>query len=469
MKRLSLKVKLTLLYTALMTAVVCGVLAILFSLSGKEILSIVQNRLETTVSQAIEDIELDDGVLEFDSDLMNLEHGVYLSVYDADGILLYGKVPYGFDNSAVFEDGSIRQYSVNGASYYLMDVFYRIETYGSVVIRGIVSITEAEEGFLTTVRLAVVLLPLMVALTAVMGYLMTRRTLRPVSRITDTVREIRRDGDLSRRINLGEGKDEIYRMAATFDQMLEQADESLKREQQFTSDASHELRTPVAAMMLQCDELLERGDLDPQVRAGIQMLSRKTRYLSTMISQLLFLTRADQGREKLTMEIVDFSELTAMACEEAAESAAEGAAAEEWAAQGLFKGITVESEIEDGIFVQGDETLLIRFWMNLLNNAITYGNPGGHIWITLKKEEDRAVGEIIDDGIGISEKDLPHIWERFYQADPSRTGESSSGLGLSMVKWIVKAHNGEITVASHPGEGTVFSFWFPAADAVSGE
>ena len=89
----------------------------------------------------------------------------------------------------------------------------------------------------------------MVALAAVMGYLMTRRTLRPVSRITDTVREIRRDGDLSRRINLGEGKDEIYRMAATFDQMLEQADESLKREQQFTSDASHELRTPVAAMM----------------------------------------------------------------------------------------------------------------------------------------------------------------------------------------------------------------------------
>lgn len=458
MKRLSLKVKLTLLYTALMTAVVCGVLAILFSLSGKEILSIVQNRLETTVSQAIEDIELDDGVLEFDSDLMNLEHGVYLSVYDADGILLYGKVPYGFDNSAVFEDGSIRQYSVNGASYYLMDVFYRIETYGSVVIRGIVSITEAEEGFLTTVRLAVVLLPLMVALTAVMGYLMTRRTLRPVSRITDTVREIRRDGDLSRRIDLGEGKDEIYRMAATFDQMLEQVDESMKREQQFTSDVSHELRTPVAAMMLQCDELLERGDLDPQARAGIQMLSCKTRYLSTMISQLLFLTRADQGREKLAMEIVDFSELTAMACEEAAESAQESQ-----------NGITVESRIEDGIFLCGDETLLIRFWMNLLNNAITYGNPGGHIWITLKEEEDRAVGEIIDDGIGIGEKDLPHIWERFYQADPSRTGESSSGLGLSMVKWIVKAHNGEITVTSRPGEGTVFSFWFPAADAVSGE
>lgn len=468
MRRLSLKGKLTLLYTALMTAVVCGVLAILFSLSGKEILSLVQNRLETTVSQAVDDIELDDGVLEFDSDLMNLEHGVYLSVYDADGILLYGKIPYGFDNSALFEDGTVRQYNLNGTAYYLMDLFYRIEGYGWTVIRGIVSITDAEEGFLMTVRLAVILLPLMVALTAVMGYFMTKRTLRPVSRITDTVREIQRDGDLSRRINLGDGRDEIYRMAATFDEMLHQVEVSMKREQQFTSDVSHELRTPVAAMMLQCEELQKHEYSDPKIRAGIRMLSRKTQYLSTMITQLLFLTRADQGRQRLAMERVDFSELTAMVCEEISESASWGQSDPEPASADAAKEITVESQIEEGIFLHGDETLLIRFWMNLLNNAVTYGKQGGHIRVTLKKENGRAAGTVADDGIGISESDLPHIWERFYQADPSRTGENSSGLGLSMVQWIVRAHNGEITVKSRLGEGTVFSFWFPAADEERG-
>lgn len=471
MSGLSLKGKLTLLYTALMTAVVCGVLAILFSLSGKEILSLVQNRLEITVSQAVDDIEPDDGALEFDSDLMNLEHGVYLSVYDADGILLYGKIPYGFDNSAPFEDGTVRQYSINGTDYYLMDLFYRFEGYGWTVIRGVVSITDAEEGFLMTVRLAVILLPLMVVLTAVMGYFMTKRTLRPVSRITDTVREIQRDGDLSRRIGLGDGKDEIYRMAATFDEMLQQVEESMKREQQFTSDVSHELRTPVAAMMLQCEELQKHEYSEPQIREGIQMLTRKTQYLSAMITQLLFLTRADQGRQKLVMERVDFSELTAMVCEEVSESVSRAQPGAEPVsdAEGengpdSAKGITVESRIEEGIILHGDETLLIRFWMNLLNNAVAYGKQGGHIRVTLKKENGRAAGTVADDGIGISESDLPHIWERFYQADTSRTGENSSGLGLSMVQWIVKAHNGEITVKSRLGEGTVFSFWFPAED-----
>ena len=452
MRRLSLKVKLTLLYTVLMTAVTGGVLALLFSLSGKELLAGVQGQLEQRVSEAGEDIEWDDGKLRFDADLLSLEYGVYLSVYDADGYLLYGKVPYGFDNSAVFEDGTVREYSADGADFYMMDLFYQVKDYGAVVIRGVTSITDAEASFRFAIRLAAILMPLLTVLMAAMGYLMARRTLRPVSRVTETVRQIQTDGDLSRRVSLGKGSDEIYRMADTFDRMLDQIEESFQREHQFASDASHELRTPVAEMLLQCEELMQNEALDEQTRSGIEFLRQKSLHLSQIISQLLFLTRADQGRQKLTMERLDFGELTAMVCEEAQILAQDVDSA---------SAISIETQIERDLYILGDETLLMRFWMNLLQNAITYGRSGGHIRVTLQKGIGRIEGSILDDGIGISEEDLPHIWERFYQADTSRTRENSSGLGLAMVKWIVKEHGGEITVRSRIGEGTEFSFWFP--------
>lgn len=452
MRRLSLKVKLTLLYTVLMTAVTGGVLALLFSLSGKELLAGVQGQLEQRVSEAGEDIEWDDGKLRFDADLLSLEYGVYLSVYDADGYLLYGKVPYGFDNSAVFEDGTVREYSADGADFYMMDLFYQVKDYGAVVIRGVTSITDAEASFRFAIRLAAILMPLLTVLMAAMGYLMARRTLRPVSRVTETVRQIQTDGDLSRRVSLGKGSDEIYRMADTFDRMLDQIEESFRREHQFASDASHELRTPVAEMLLQCEELMQNEALDEQTRSGIEFLRQKSLHLSQIISQLLFLTRADQGRQKLTMERLDFSELTAMVCEEAQILAQDADST---------SAISIETQIERDLYILGDETLLMRFWMNLLQNAITYGRSGGHIRVTVQKGIGRIEGSILDDGIGISEEDLPHIWERFYQADTSRTRENSSGLGLAMVKWIVKEHGGEITVRSRIGEGTEFTFWFP--------
>ena len=203
MKRLSLKMKLTILYTALMTTVVCGVLAILLSINNHEILTSVQSRLEEKVAETTEDIEYRNGALEFDSDILELEHGIYISVYASNGTLLYGKIPYAFDNTAIFEDGSIRRIlGEDGTQFYLMDMFYQVPGYGTVDIRGVTSITDAEENFVITVRLAMIFLPLLVVLTACMGFYITGRTLRPVGQITDTVRSIQKYKDLSRRIDL---------------------------------------------------------------------------------------------------------------------------------------------------------------------------------------------------------------------------------------------------------------------------
>lgn len=167
-----------------------------------------------------------------------------------------------------------------------------------------------------------------------------------------------------------------------------------------------------------------------------------------MIAQLLELSRADQGRAQLELENLDFSELSEMAVAESRTIAAQ-------------KSISIEAQITPGLHLVGDQTLLIRLWGNLLENAVRYGHESGHIWVTVDQLDGRIRVQIRDDGIGIAKDDLPHIWERFYRADRSRTDSGSSGLGLSMVQWIVQAHHGEITAESEPGHGTLFTCLFP--------
>lgn len=449
MKRLSLKMKLTILYTVLMTTVVCGVLGILLSVNNHEILSSVQSQLEKKVAETREDIRYRDGALEFDSDILELEYGIYLSVYASDGTMLYGKIPYDFDNSVPFTDGEIQKIKGNqDVQFYVMDMVYQVPDYGVVDIRGVTSITEAESSFVMTVRLAMIFLPLLVCLMGVLAYYMTSRTLQPVEQIAATAQSIQKDGDLSKRIALGEGKDEIYCLASTIDRLLEEIEKSFKREQQFTSDVAHELRTPIATMRLQCEELLENKKVDDETKKEIQVLDRKVKHLSTLVSQLLVLSRIDQGRAVVEKENVNFSELTEMAIEEIRVVAEQ-------------KYISVHSEIQPEIFIQGDETLLIRMWMNLLKNAVNYGKESGTIKVFLRKDGNKINGSVKDDGIGISEKDLPHIWKRFYRVDKSRTEAENSGLGLSIVEWIVKEHGGEIWAESRLGEGSIFYFSFP--------
>ena len=171
MKKLSLKTKLVLLHTGMMGLVVCIVLSLLFSISSHEILSNVERNLEEQVAGAYEDIEYEDGRLEFDSDIMDLENGVYLSVYEENSTeLIYGKIPYGFSYDLPFEDGNLRTVAAGDQQYYVLDMKIPVENYHSVIVRGIASITDAEQDFRLTLSIALILLPLLIFLTAVCGY-----------------------------------------------------------------------------------------------------------------------------------------------------------------------------------------------------------------------------------------------------------------------------------------------------------
>ena len=353
MKKLSIQTRLVLFHTAAMTLVVALVLGLLFSLSSQEILTSAQATLEERVSQGVEEVEYTQGRLEFDSELLSLENGVYLSVYQpGDSSMLYGRLPYGFAYTLPLSDGELRTVTAGGTEYSVLDLQFPVEGYGTLVMRGVVSLTAAERDFRATLRLALVLLPLLVALTALCGYLFSRRALRPVAQITQTVQNIQQERDLSKRVRLGEGRDEIYTLAQTFDSLLDQVEASFSREKQFTSDVAHELRTPLSVALMQCEELLAREDMPPEARQQVEVIRRKVDSMAGMVSQLLLLSRADQGREKLALEELDLSELSELVAQEFAELAGE-------------KGIALAADIQPGVAITGDQTLLLRLWGNL--------------------------------------------------------------------------------------------------------
>lgn len=438
------------MYSFFMVLVTCLCLAVLFSLSGNEILTSAQMHLRERVQESADEIELEDGEFEIDSDFYSLDNNVYLALYDTGGNFLYGKVPPGLEQDTQFEDGKIQMVKSGTEQWYVYDVQYEMENGQEFYIRGVVSVTETQKEFLIAVRFAVILLPLTVILTALIGYRLIRRTLLPVRQMTETVQEIQKDGDLSRRIGVSQetGKDEFYQLAGTFDGMLESLEQAFLRERQFTSDVSHELRTPVSVILAQCEASLNRTDLSEEQRKEILLIRKKAGEMSQMISQLLLLSRADQGRQQLNKEEINISELTEIIVEE-----------QKMLAQ--RRKIEVHTEIEPDITGYLDESFYIRMLDNLISNAVSYGKEGGNIKVTLHQIPSGVRGTVEDDGIGISRDDQVHIWERFYRVDASRTGKedgSHSGLGLSMVKWIAQAHGGNVRVESELGKGSCFTF-----------
>lgn len=448
MKKISLKWKLTILYTVLMTLLTSVVLAVLLYLGSGRLLASTVELLKERVFDSFELVEMKNNMLTVDSDFSDVDNGIYLSAYDESGALLAGRIPYGFARNISYQENAVQTVKFDGSTWYIFDASFQVRDYGIIHIRGICSVSAVEDELRLLTRLAFVLLPLIVALSAILCYSLVKRTLRPVFQITRTAGEICEKRDLSRRIGMKGGRDEIAVLAETFDTMLDQLQASFEQQKQFTSDVSHELRTPLAVILSQCDSLLADQPLTEEQKAGLEVIRERAAGLTRLISQLLLLSRADQNRQPLHFETLDFSLLTQSVLEEQGEMARQ-------------KGIDFQADVQGNIILEGDETMLFRLWINLVENAVTYTEAGGKIQCGVFVDEDGVTGYVKDTGVGISEEDLPKIWERFYRADTARTDTSHSGLGLSMVKWIVQAHGGSIRADSRKGEGSVFTFTLP--------
>ena len=448
MKRVSIIWKVTLWYTAFLCLLACMVVAVTYVVSERLIKRESRGHLIRMVDEVIEELEYDDGVVEADDDIDFLDQGVYLSVYDEQNSFLLGMVPKNYDIHQTFPTETVQKIMISNQQWYVYEKHTFLEEYGIVRVRGMVSAMGGGNPFIIT-RVLVILSPILLFVATFGGYVLTKQAFRPVTEMRRTVEQISSGKDLTRRVNLGEGEDEIYQLGKTFNQMFERLEKAFHRERQFTSDVSHELRTPISVILSQCEYALEQED-EVETAAALKSIYHQTKRMSQMVSQLLLLSRSDQGVVALSLEEVMLSELLEVIAEDAEERA-------------KGKRIKIITEIEQEIVIRGDETMLVRFFVNLIQNAISYGKEDGWIRVSLKRQGERVIGSVADNGIGIAKEQQEKVWQRFYQVDPSRTKkeEGNSGLGLSMVQWIAAAHEGEVSLESELGKGSIFSFWFP--------
>lgn len=465
MKRLSIRFKITFWFTMALILIMLLTYVITFSVSNRIIQKTIRDSLIETVEhnvdevefyQSIEDmnlssdvdhfLEYENGYLEVDDDFLDAVNDVYTALYRADGAFLYGENPIaGETEDYPFTDSQVQQTTVDGTIYYLFDRKLTAEGLEGLWLRGVVSEEQGAAQMSDIMRLSLILMPALVIAASIGGYLIARRMLRPIQKISDTARQIGQDNDLKKRIELGAGNDELHQLADSFNDMFEKLERSFEAERQFTSDASHELRTPVSVIAAQCEVSLEKPGSPEEYEEALRVIWRQSRKMSRLINDMLDFTRLEAGADRYKKEELNFTELVASVCTDMA----------------LIreKGITLRYDTRARIGFCGDRELLTRMLTNLISNAYRYGKENGRIWVCLKKENGEIDLTVQDDGIGIAKEEQQKIFGRFYQADASRAG-AGMGLGLAMAQEIARFHGGNITVESTPGEGSVFKVSF---------
>ncbi len=524
----SISSKLNLWYTVLMGVLCAGLILSVVTVARTTENSAVQQELIRSVERNIDEIEVENGLLDIESDFAYRNGEIYAVVYSSDGTVLGGEYPDGinseipleekrfdkFDGYYVYdtkveftkydykingETGEIISSEVEGADFYTPfeenmnffgedcdisckdafgiavdksgldplaleiinvksyeyndDPIYEVEFYSSekayddIWVRGIVAKNSANGVWSILAQLAAILLPLLLVVCTVVGRIITKRALEPVKLLSDAVEEIHSGNDLTKRVNVTDGDPMISGLADKFNEMFSRLQLSFESEKQFSGDVSHELRTPTAVILAECEYQLSREELDVEDKEGFEGIRKQAEGMRQLISQLLEMTRLEQGNGRLTLEKEDFGELINAVCDDAELT--------------YKKHITLTRDIDEGVFKDMDVLLMTRLVTNLLTNAYNYTDEGGNIRVSLKKTDEKIRFSVADDGVGIAKEHIQKIWNRFYRVDKARCREEGcSGLGLPMVKQIAIMHGGGVSLESEVGKGSTFTVEF---------
>ena len=430
-RKVSLTFKITLWYTTFIVLLIGSLIVGTFLVSD----SVVEKNSEKKLIEEVS--EISSGSNKFTP----YEDGVTLSVYDKDGNLVAGSVPRNFKVND-FSLGVISEYKdVNNNKY----LYYDSETSSARLgngkyVRGVVQITNNINGWILPLIISIGS-PFVILVIMYGGYLIIRSSLKPVRDMTETADVIAKSNDLSKRISIEDGADEVHKLGKVFNEMLETLENSSKRERQFSSDVSHELRTPISVIMAESEYGAKYTDSVEDAKESFDVIERQSKRMTSMINQILELARLDSRLEIPKEELLLSDKIKSTL--------------EDYKILFDNKNIKLFINIEDNIKVYANEALIMRMIDNLLSNALKYAQT--EVKVRLAKR-NRIILEVADDGIGINDNEKKHIWDRFYKVDKSRTTteDNSSGLGLSITKKIVELHDGKIAVLDNKPKGTRF-------------
>lgn len=338
------------------------------------------------------------------------------------------EIPFPADPS-VRDRGESREIAVRG-------------NYGAMVLVGKSVLEERErlEGYLALILGAG---GLVMVLALAGGWFVAGRALAPVVRMT-RVAEAVSASNLSQRIDVARTESELGKLAGTLNVTFDRLESAFERQTRFTADASHELRTPLSILMSHSELALRKERSAPEYREALETCLKAAQRMKAVVEGLLTLARADAKEQSLVRERVDLQRVV----EETASSLAP-------LATDRKVSLSVRTE---AVELTGDPERLREAVTNLVMNAIRYNREGGRVEVRLEAGAGAAVLSVADTGIGISEKDRPHIFERFFRVDKARSQEmGGNGLGLAITKWIVESHGGTIAFESRENEGTTFT------------
>ena len=397
--------------------------------------------LEDTLQSAAADAEgrilLIDAEGKIQLDTLSLAEGTRTAVPEAITVLS-GSAPHAFGIHPV--DGE--EYAALCAAAMMDDD----QLIGAVLLS--TPVTELRMAIQTVEKQLMTVFIVVAAAASIAALIFAVTLTAPIKALNRTIRRMGK-GDLSARVNV-RASGELKALADSYNAMAEKIENFDQSRSQFVQNASHELKTPLATMKLLLENLIYQPDMPADLRAEfMQDMNHEIDRLSGIITDLLTLTQMDEKSAALRMDRVNLSAL----CEDtlhAHQVAADKAK------------LTLQGDIESEVFLQGDESKLSQVVYNLIDNAVKYTPAGGLVAVTLTADSREAVLTVRDNGIGIPEQDIAHIFDRFYRVDKARSrATGGTGLGLSIVRQMVQLHGGEITVTSAANEGSVFTVTLP--------
>ncbi len=452
---MSLRLRLTLLYSTLMGGILLVISAAIIIVVTALLLNTTDDRLESAHEVVIQKLGVNElGKVEIHLKPTDISADIYTQVWGLDGELQssFG-VPENFVDRP-FEESALRlDYPVyhdpSGPGWHVRVLSIPLQKDETIIavlqVASSLEVVDTAREDLTDVLSVIWIVA--VLFSGIVVWFTLGQTLKPLGAITETVEQINRADDLSRRIPYqGPENDEIGNLVGSFNQTLERLEALFTSQQRLLADVSHELRTPLTVIKGNVDLMRRMKSLDEE---SLTSIDQEAGRLTRLVGGLLLLAQAESGKLALNMKRVELDLLLTEVFQEMT----------------ILAGNKVHIRLNDidQAYVNGDRDRLKQVFINLVANAVQYTPQGGEVFLSLEKIGEQARIIVRDTGPGIPTEDLPHIFERFYRAEKSRTRRETTGfgLGLSIANWIVERHGGRIEVNSHEGKGTTFAIWLP--------